>query len=35
MPRFARYGGYDVPEVIPSEHGYHFRNRRLALGSNR
>jgi hypothetical protein len=35
MPRLAGFGGYDVPEVIQSERGGHFRNRPLTLGSNR
>lgn len=35
MPRFALTGGFDVPEVIQSEHGYHFRHRQMTLGSRR
>ena len=35
MPRIARYGGYDVPEVIQSEHGYLLRDRQMGLGSDR
>jgi hypothetical protein len=35
MPRFARYQGYDVPKVIQSERGYHFRNRPMPVGSCR